>query len=740
MDQSLQDLRFGVRILWKAPGLTSTAAVLIALVIGGNTTIYSMVHALLTRPAPGVTAKNLYYVGIRGVASEPFHPIADLFEISRQTASLRTLVAYGPERLTLTTDEGSYASFGSYVTTNYFDGLGVRLTKGRSFMEAENQLDSSGLVAVISYRMWQERFHSSEDTLGRFVVLNGHPATVIGIAPPRFQGADLGFVEDVWVPMISYLRVEGRQSALNERSRPAFAVMILGQLASGTSLTSAQAEFTTISSRLQSAYPEINRDRVLHLVPYAGTTNGGIAQTGPRFLAIFSIVTAITLFVVCANVANLLLARAIVRQRETAVRQSLGASKIRIVRMLTAEGLTISSAGWIAACLFAFWTSKIVVWLVPANMVGPQGFRPNHLNVDFNPDWRVLAYAMILAVVATLAFTIAPAIRACRQEVMPYLKAGDQSVTQGRSRLSSALVVMQLAFSVLLLASAGLAYRSMSVAGSLDLGFNKNNLLLVTVNPTLTVSNREENLELIERARERFSAIHGVTAVSYVRMPLPFTWGREPIAGSNPQQLIIARSNYIGPDYLRALGIRPLAGREFTPEDRARSTRFVVINQNLADALWSKEPAVGQTVVLARQRQPMEVIGVAPNALFSGSDTDAQSNYILFAEHQDMARQTGKVALLESGETTFYIRYSGPLDAVAPSVASALKEVDGRIPIVYSRTMETQIESLTITNRVITIMLTMFGGISTLIAAVGQYAVVAFDMRRRRREFGLRVA
>jgi hypothetical protein len=182
-------------------------------------------HGSCAIDAPGTGRHSEESVLCRnpGRCERTLSPVADLFEISRQTASLRTLVAYGPERLTLTTDEGSYASFGSYVTTNYFDGLGVRLVKGRSFMEAENQIDSSGLVAVISYRMWQERFHGSEEALGRFVVLNGHPATVIGIAPPRFQGADLGFVEDVWVPMISYLRVEGRQSAMNERSRPAFA-------------------------------------------------------------------------------------------------------------------------------------------------------------------------------------------------------------------------------------------------------------------------------------------------------------------------------------------------------------------------------------------------------------------------------------------------------------------------------------------------------------------------------------
>lgn len=731
MEQLLQDLRFGVRILWKSPGLSATAVMLTAMVIGGNTTIYSTVHALLTRPAPGVTAENLYYIGLAGVRTEPFHPYAEYADVLRDTKTLRSLVAYGPERFTVATEDGSYASFGAKVTANYFEALGVRLMRGRAFSETENQLDS-GLVAVISDYLWHERFHGREDVIGRFVVLNGFPATVIGIGPPHFQGADLGFPEDVWVPVVSYLRTKGTAVRLSEQSD--LAVMVLGQLVPGVSLQSARAEFAALSARLPGEKKE------LRLVPYSGTANGGISEAGPRFLAIFSVVTAITLLVVCANVANLMLSRAIVRQRETAVRQSLGASRVRLFRMLAAEGLAISILGWAGACLFAVWVSRILVWVAPANAANPLGMRFNHLNVDFSPDWKVLAYAMILAVIGTLAFTIAPAIRACREDILRHLKAGEQSVARARSKMSNALVVTQLAFSVLLLSSAGLVYRSTSVLNRLDLQFDKRDLLLLTVNPTLAIPNRQENLELIERVRQRLATVAGVSAVSYVRLPLPINLTRSIVTGKSTRQPLIAKTNYIGPDYFRTLGITLLAGREFSGSDRSQTSRSVVINRNLAQALWNGEPAVGQTITFGRDSQPAEVIGVVPDVLFSGSGSDAQSNFVFFAEHQDVTRQTGGAGLFQSGETTFYVRYSNSLETTATSIAAAMKEVDGRIPIVYSRTMETQLGSLTLTPRVVTTMLTLFAALSTLIAAIGQYAVAAFDIKRRTREFGIRVA
>jgi predicted permease len=739
VEQLVQDLRFGSRILWKSPGLSATAVILIALVIGGNTTIYSMVHALITRPAPGVRAERLVTLGTVGDRSEPFQTIPDYFDFAAQTKTLDPLIARGPERFALTIEDGSYAFFGAYVTLNFFDGLGVNLVRGRPFTEAENRLEGSGLVTIISHRVWQEHFQGSENIVGRLITLNGHAATVVGVAPPAFLGATLAIPEDFWVPIVGYFRTQGRERQLTDRS-VSFAqagVVVHGQLKPGVSISEAQAEFTTLAARLESAYPATNKGKSVEVHPYVGTIFGGLWVMGTRFLAIFSVVTSITLFIVCANVANLLLARAVTRMRESAVRQSLGASRMRIVRMLVAEGFSISLAAWAAACAVAYWISLFVPKLF-GDTANNAGMRGNQLNVDFTPDWQVLAYAMLLAILGTLAFSIAPALTAWRQQVLPALKSGEPGVARGRSRLSNVLVVAQLAFSVLLLTLSGLSYRSVSMIRSLDRGFDQNNVLLVTVNPTLSIANRQVNLALLESLQNRFSLVPGVSAVSYVRVAPPHMWSREQVRIAASGQPLFAQINFVGPHYLEVLGLKPLAGREFMAGDRVAATRGALINQNLADALWPGESPVGHALLIGEPPAAVEVIGVAPNAWYAGHEANPRPNFVFLAEHQDPVPPTAQAGLLGSGETTFHIKYSGSLDNIVPAARTAIREADERIPIVSMRTMNAQFESSD--GALATMLLTFFSGISLVIATTGQYAVIAFDMRRRTREFGVRVA
>jgi putative ABC transport system permease protein len=734
----LQDFRYGSRILWKSPGLSATAVILIALVIGLNTTIYSIVHALITRPAPGVHARNLVILTTPRSQFEPFHSYPEYLEFVAQTKTLQSLVGHGPEPMTFGTEDGSYALFGSYVTPNYFEGLGVQIVRGRGFSEDDIRVQGSGLVAVISYRVWQEQFAGSPNVIGSAVTVNGHPSTVVGVAAPLFQGAELGAPDDVWVPAISYFLARGRQQLLDDRRAGGFGFIIEGQLKPGVSLAESQAEFATISARLQAAYPLMNKNKIVRPMPYTATINGGLSQGAPQFLAIFSVVTGLTLSIVCANVANLLLGRAVVRQRETAVRQSLGASRPRIVRTLVAEGVAISAVAWAVASLFSFWVSTYVPRLiVPSGTMNGLGMRPNHMNMDLSPDARVLAYAMLLAFVGTVFFCVAPAVRMWKQELLPGLKTGEHGVVRGKSKVASALVVLQLAFSVVLLTSAGLAYRSFSLVQALDLRFNKDNLLLVTVNPTLRITNRQSNLAFLEQVRERLQRISGVQAVSYVRLPPPYSLMRQGIAGPNSDKPIVANTNYVGPDYLRALGLAPSLGREFSAEDASRVRKTAIVNEDLARLLWPGESALGQTIPIDGGKDSAEIIGVTPNALFSGR---SEPYFLFLSEQQDRARVTGRFSLLGSGETTFYVRYTSSLDSVGPAVRAAVRTVDERVPISNMRTMQTQLDRGNDGPRTIAAFLSLFSGGSLLIAAIGQYAVIAFEMRRRTRELGIRVA
>ena len=730
----LQDFRTGFRILWKAPALSATAIFLVALVIGGNTSIYSMIHALITKPAPGVEARDLVTLAVANDPSDGFHSFPDFVEYSK-AKTIGPLVATETERFTLSLGGGSFALIGAGVTPNYFQTLRVSLQRGRPFSDA----DSTDLVAVISDRLWRERFDAAGDIVGRAISINGHTATVIGVAAPRFNGAALPSGEDLWVPIVTYARTHGKERSLTDRRFPS-GVVIIGPLKAGVTMAEAQAEFSAISVQLASAYPETNKDRRIALQPYSAMIFAGLWVEAARFLAIFSVVTTITLLIVCANVANLLLARAVVRQRETAVRQSLGAPRVRILRMLFAEGLSLSLAAWAVSCLVAYWVSRLVPYIIGPPEVSPLGFRPNLASMDFSPDWQVLAYAMLLALVGTLAFSFAPALRTWRQDVFPSLKAGEPGVARGRSRVSNVLVVAQLAFSVLLLTSTGLAYRSIALIDTGDVYFDEEDVVLVTVNPTLTIRDRQSNLDLLDRSQERLAALPGVTSVSYVRYPPPNNWSRDPVQGGQSDRPIIARTNFVGPDFLRSLGLKPIAGREIEKADRTRSTKVAVINKHLADILWPGQNAVGQFLRVGTSVEPVEVVGIAPNAYYSGIERDARPKFVFLSEQQDPAPPTGEAGVRGSGATTFYLKHAGRADARIPLIGSAMRDIDASIPIVSIRTMEAQLQAMTTDVRVATVLLTIFAAISLLIAAIGQYAVIAFDMGRRTREFGVRVA
>jgi predicted permease len=727
LEQLVADLQIGARILWRAPALSATAVLLIALVIGGNTTIFSMVHGVLAKPAPGVAADRLVTLGwVTDGEEHPGGSYPNYAFVSAASKTVSPMLAFDFQRFILTTRDGSYAIQGAAVSSNYFDTLAIRPTMGRAFNESEGRLDASGLVAVISDRLWRQRFNQSPGIVGQTTILNGHVATIVGVAPPPFRGVMFGEGSDVWLPLVAYAQVDRQRGALADPLAP-FYVMI-GRLAPGVSRSEAQAELATIARQLPRAPDDPVRSRTIQLFPYSATAAGDslVAQRGPWFLAMFSIVTALTLFIVCANVANLMLARAVVRAREMAVRQSFGASRARIVTIFIAEGLSIATAAWGAAAVLAYWTTKML-----PRLMQPFDGNGSRIAFDFTPDWQVLGYAMLLALAGTAIFGAAPAIRTCRQDLQPLLKAGEQGVVQGRSTVSSGLVVLQLAFSVLLLTSAGLAYRSLSVLTSRDLGFDKDKLLLVTINTKAAAPTGDANATLLATMVERLRGVRGVAAASYARRPVQSWWSIEPIATGTDGKPLVAELNQVGPDYLRAMGVRPLAGHDFDDRDTDRGTISAVVNQRLAAALWPGQPAVGRTLKLRSLPRPVVIAAVVPNAFYSGYGRLSDPNFIFVS-----ARYVPQ----QSGEMTLCVRYSGALDDIVPAVGRTLRAVDDRAPIVYERTLNEQLASLTWPIHALAILLASFAVGSLLIATIGQYAAVGFATRRRTRDFGVRMA
>jgi predicted permease len=723
LEQLIQDLRIGCRILTKSPAVSATAVILIALVIGGNTTVFSIAHSIIAKPARGVHATGLTtlsWVAENGdVETHAEHRV--FAHVQEQSAALQ-IAAVDFQRITLTHENGSYAARVGIVSANYFDTLGVRLVKGRSFTRDEAERGTSGLVVVIGHHLWQNSFGGIPDIVGQAVAVNGQPATVVGVADPEFRGAWLAEMADLWVPLAG----EFRQWLQPNRS--GVAVAMFGRRAPGVSLSSAQSELTTIWTQLQRAHPELNQKLRVRLVPYSATAGGNsiISTQGNRVLAIFSVVTVLTIAIVCANVANLLIARAVVRQREMALRQSLGASRARIVRGLLAEGLVLSVVAWIVACLFAWIVATTVVrLLVPAAQ--------SEISMpDLAPDWTVVGYALVLAVLCTVAVTLGPALRTWRQQLLPFLKVGEQSVVQGRSTLSRGLVVLQLAFSVLLLTTAGLAQRSVSLQDSADVGFNIRNLLLATVNTSASAGDANGNRALVEALSEPLARLPGVDGATYMpgggRLGI---WALFPVRRDRAAEPVLTVAKDVGPDYFSTLGVPFIAGHDFRPQP-TRTRRAVIVTRQVAEALWPGEYAIGKVLIAGPDaRAEAEVVGVVRDAFFAGRSHDTRPRYVFFSAAERPS---------PPGETTFYIRHSGSHGTLGPAVARAFREVDARVAVASLRSLESQIAFDAAPLWMLATLLTLFAGGSLLIAAIGQYAVVAFDGRRRSREFGVRIA
>ncbi len=714
LEQSVGHFRAGIRALVKSLPFTAAAITLIAVGIGANTAIFSMIHAVLTKPAPGIQADRLVSIAqvIHGEASPEFS-YPEYLDYALNTQTLRSLAAYGGARFTVTAPDGSYELRGQRVTANFFDALGVHLARGRTFTPDEAS-GAIGLTAVIAWHVWQNQFHGAGDIVGRTILVSGLRATIVGVTAQGFRGSQFAPNFEIGVPIAADSRLRGTDRRLLDRSFRY--VGIIGQLAPRATVRQVQAEFDVMSKYVQSQ-PDGNFIPI-QLAPYSSTAFSVWQSARAHFFGrIITAVGLLTLLIVCANVANLVLARSVARQREMAVRRSLGASHLRILRLLMSEGLVLALAASAAALLFASWVTRAIVKLIPPLASGAR------IEPDLTPDTQVALYALALAVLSALAFTIAPAVSAWRQELLPWLRSGENSIAPGRSTLSRFLVVAQLALCCLLLTGAGLASRSVYLIGQLDLHFAKDHLLLAGIN-TAGAAAAQDNIALLGRLRQRLRAVPGIVSVSYATAVPSSNFGgwSDSVQAVGAAQSVRADGTYAGPGYLETLGVRGMEGRGITAEDVAAGRKSAVINRNLAQALWPGQSALGRELVVFNEA--VTVVGVAPNM-----QSQAGENYVFLPD------RAGAV-----GSRVIYLRYAGSLNAIGPAVRQAIREVDIRIPVASLRTMERELEDDNGPTILIASLLGIFSTAALILAAIGLYAVVALQTARRRRDFGIRMA
>jgi predicted permease len=743
----ITDLRYGLRMLVKNPGFTLIAVMSLALGIGANTAIFSLVNATLLRQLPVANPERLLFVYDGNPGAVFSYP--GYCELRDQNQAFDGLIAWGGISASLNSDEqggGADLVTGAIVTGNFFETLGVRAALGRVITPADDETPGAHPVAVISHGLWQSRLGGKPDVIGRELVLNGQRFTVIGVVPPEFQGAQMGVNRDIYVPMMMQAVMRPPRAAYSGEMNPDLLrvrgnrwLYSIGRLKSGLTSEQAQAELTVVARQQEHANPEGNRDKKFTVSPVSLGDPGQRAQMIPVARLLLSIVGAV-LLIACANVANLLLARASARGKEIAVRLAIGASRGRLIRQLLTESMLLAFVGGIAGLLLA-WLSVDLLKASPP----PPGALP--VTPDFAIDLRVLLFTLGLSLLTGIIFGLAPAIRAARPDLVPALK--DQSFSPDRNvrrfGARSLLVVGQVALSLVLLIAAGLFLRSLKQTQAIDPGFDAHKLLTAPLNINLLRYTRVQGRDFYRRVVESISAVPGVESASLARnMPLggrtsisslmiegrsgPDSQFRSEGGGFTPDDNSIS-TNTIGLDYFETMGIGLLRGRLFNSLDTEDKPRVVIVNEEFERRHLGGGDAIGKRLSIGGPRGPwLEVTGVV-----------GDSKYVTLAE---TPIPMAYLPLQQNHETgvTLLVRTAGDPVSVAGEVRQEVQALEPNLPITSIRPMNEFLGSSLYAARMGAILVGVFAALALLLAVVGLYGVMSFSVSRRTREFGIRVA